>query len=398
METRSTLLANRKFTSNAIPLVISVFIIFVTLGVVLGILPAYLKNNLEINNFTIGLVVSVQFIATLATRSIAGKTADTKGANTSFYIGVSLIILTGILYCLSILFKSNPVLLMSILILGRITHGIGESFLLTGSLSWGISLLGIEQSGKFMSWTGIAIFGGITVGAPLSIFLSKDLALDIIYILALIAILPLICFMATTKLPKIKISKQHTRVSFFQVVKLIINEGLTLGLSSVAYACIVSFITLLFMEKNWGDASLAFFFFGFFYLIIRVLFSSLPDRFGGHKIAVLSLIVEIVGQLIIFLALSKTWVIIGCALTGIGASLIFPALGVIILKRVSPDNKGTALGAYSAFFDISLGITGPIAGLIAGYFTYSSVYFFAAIACLIAIVIISNRVKTSTLS
>ena len=50
--------------------------------------------------------------------------------------------------------------------------------------------------------------------------------------------------------------------------------------------------------------------------------------------------------------------------------------------------RGTALGAYAAFFDLSLGIAGPIAGIIAAWSGYSSVYLFGGISCLAAILIL----------
>ncbi|HEX3378387.1 MAG TPA: MFS transporter, partial [Paraburkholderia sp.] len=46
-----------------------------------------------------------------------------------------------------------------------------------------------------------------------------------------------------------------------------------------------------------------------------------------------------------------------------------------------------ALSAYSVFLDLSLGITGPLAGYIAGEFGYGSVFLFAAIAAAAAVVL-----------
>lgn len=44
---------------------------------------------------------------------------------------------------------------------------------------------------------------------------------------------------------------------------------------------------------------------------------------------------------------------------------------------------GAALSAYCVFFDLSLGITEPLAGLIAGNFGYESVYLFATVAAML---------------
>jgi len=46
---------------------------------------------------------------------------------------------------------------------------------------------------------------------------------------------------------------------------------------------------------------------------------------------------------------------------------------VIAVSRVAPENRGVALGAYVAFFDLSLGRL-TIAGWLAGNSGYASIY------------------------
>jgi predicted MFS family arabinose efflux permease len=52
---------------------------------------------------------------------------------------------------------------------------------------------------------------------------------------------------------------------------------------------------------------------------------------------------------------------------------------------VPPASRGAALSAYSVFLDLSLGITGPLAGYVAGEFGYGSVFLFAAVAAAAAV-------------
>jgi predicted MFS family arabinose efflux permease len=81
----------------------------------------------------------------------------------------------------------------------------------------------------------------------------------------------------------------------------------------------------------------------------------------------------------------------GAALSGCGFALIFPALGVEALKTVADQNHGAALGVYTAFLDLAMGITGPIAGFIVGKFGYSAIFLHgseaAACACVLALVL-----------
>lgn len=72
----------------------------------------------------------------------------------------------------------------------------------------------------------------------------------------------------------------------------------------------------------------------------------------------------------------------GAALTGFGFSLVFPALGVEAVNLVPASSRGAAVGAYSLFIDLSLGITGPLAGAIAAGFGFVSIFLFAALASL----------------
>lgn len=371
------------FYKATIPIILSMFAIYLTIGLTLGIVPSFVQNDLKFSTLIVGLVIGLQPLSTLLTRAYFGKITDTKGAKRSKFGGILLVMIAGIIYVLAASFVHFPLTALLLLLLARIVHGIAESLLVIGALTWGIGLVGHEKSGKVMTWNGIAMYGGIAVGAPLSIWMSKEIGIS--YALGLIVILPLASWISTINLPAISVDKEHIRTPFYKVVGTIAKQGLTLAFSSIAFGCIASFIGLFFTEKNWGDASLAFMIFGLSYILTRVFFASFPDKYGGYKVAIVSLIIEVTGQFVIYTSFTKEMALIGCALTGIGFSLVFPSLGVLAIKKVKPQMRGTALGAYAAFFDLSLGLAGPLAGLIAGWFSYQDIYLFGSISCLLAL-------------
>ncbi|WP_413534031.1 MFS transporter [Empedobacter brevis] len=380
-----------RFYEAIIPIIISVFGVYLTIGIAFGVLPRFVQNNLGFGSLSVGLAIGLQSLSTLITRAYSGKITDTKGAKKSNLIGVILAVIAGFAYVLAFLSQENRGLSFIILLVARLIHGVGESFLVTGALTWGIGLVGNENSGKVMTWNGIAMYAGIAIGAPLSIWLSSEYG--VLPAFVLIVIMPFVSWVVTAKLPTLAVDKNHVRTPFYKVIGAISGQGLSLAFSSLAFGCIASFIALFFNERNWGDASLAFMVFGVCYVLTRLFFASFPDKYGGYKIALISLVIEITGQLLIWTAVNKSIAIIGCGLTGIGFSLVFPALGVLAIKKVQPQMRGTALGAYVAFVDLSLAIAGPLAGLIAAWFSYQSVYLFGGISCVLAIVILMFNKK-----
>jgi predicted MFS family arabinose efflux permease len=55
---------------------------------------------------------------------------------------------------------------------------------------------------------------------------------------------------------------------------------------------------------------------------------------------------------------------------------------------VEEQNQGTALGTYSAFLDLALGLTGPLAGWVAGFYDLATLYLLAAIVVVFAFLLI----------
>jgi predicted MFS family arabinose efflux permease len=68
-----------------------------------------------------------------------------------------------------------------------------------------------------------------------------------------------------------------------------------------------------------------------------------------------------------------------------------------VVKRVTVENRGTALGVYTAFSDVSSFLTGPIAATVIGAFGYPSVFLFAMLSVLAAlgIVIVLRQMRSS---
>lgn len=172
-------------------------------------------------------------------------------------------------------------------------------------------------------------------------------------------------------------------------------HGLGLAMGTVGFCVIATFITLYYADKGWSGAAFSLTLFSCAFVGIRLIFSNVINRHGGLKVTLASFLVEIVGLLLIWQAGEPWMVQTGALLAGAGFSLVFPALGVEAVKQVPPQNQGTALGTYSAFLDLALGINGPLAGLLIGQAGVPSIYLAAALLVALGVLLTLRLLQRS---
>src|SRR2546425_1670935 len=134
-----------------LPIMGSVFISFLIIGVAMPVLPLHVHQGLGLGTFIVGLVAGIQFAAALFSRVWAGRHADGRGAKHAVITGLMLATAAGLLYLLSLLFERQPAVSATILLIGRAVLGAGESFVITGAQTWGLVIAGPQNTGKVIA-------------------------------------------------------------------------------------------------------------------------------------------------------------------------------------------------------------------------------------------------------
>ncbi|WP_422637845.1 arabinose transporter [Undibacterium umbellatum] len=360
-----------------LPLALAVFIGFLTMGMQLPVLPLYLHDNLGMSTLVVGTVIGAQFVVALLSRAWAGNFADSRGAKRAVVAGLVIIASSGLAYLASLPFVSVPVTSVWILLSGRVMLAIGESLVVTGAMGWGIGLVGPQNAGKVMAWVGIALYGAMALGAPAGVALNTQWGFAGIAVSTIcIPFLALLIALTITAIPPMG----STRMPFYKVLGMVVVPGMGLALASIGFGVITAFVALLFVARGWGNSSMAFTSFGLAFIAARIFFGHLPDKLGGARVALVSVIIEATGLLLIWWADTATMTYLGIAFTGFGYSLAFPGFGVEAARRAPPQSRSVAMGAYVAFLDISLGIASPLAGLIAGRWGVDTVFLASGVA------------------
>jgi MFS family permease len=367
-----------------------------SIGLPLAVLPPFVHLRMGYSAVLAGLVISIQYIATLASRPWAGRISDRRGAKVSVLWGMAACTVSGaFLVAASALFTIHlQGLSFWSLILSRLILGVGESLGSTGATLWGITSTGQENTARVIGYNGVSTYGGMALAAPLGVVLDQQWGLASLGIFTIL--IGAVSFvLAARKSPVPVIEGEH--LPFVHVLGRVAPHGMGLALGGVSYSVLATFVTLFYANRHWDGAALCLTAFGLAFVAARLLFIHAIDRYGGYPVGIVSLLIEAVGMILLWRAVGPWMALSGAAVGGFGLSLVFPAIGVEAVRRVPEYSRGSALGVYTAFADVSFFLVGPIAGAIIGWFGYASVFLFALISVMAAlgIVLVLQQIQRS---
>ena len=355
-----------------------VFIAFLIIGMAMPVLPLHVHQGLGLGTFIVGLVAGSQFAAALLSRVWAGDQADTRGAKQAVIVGLLMSAGAGLLYLLSLCLLEHPGGSATILLLGRALLGAGESFIITGAQTWGLALASPQSTGRVLAWMGTAMFAAFAVGAPIGTTLYGAYGFEAIALAT--TLLPLATLLLVAPVPRVA-PTARVRPSLAKVVGAVWLPGLGLAMSSFGFGAMTAFVSLLFAARSWTVWP-AFTSFAVAFIAARLFLGQLPDKIGGARVALIFVLIEALGQTLLWMAPGFAPALLGAVLTGFGYSLVFPGFGVEAIRRAPPHNQGLAVGAYTAFLDLTLGLATPLLGFIGGIAGIGSVFLTSAVVVL----------------
>ncbi|MBS1879504.1 MAG: MFS transporter [Actinobacteria bacterium] len=339
----------------------------VAVGAVLPVLPGYVKGPLGYGDFAVGVVIGCYAISGLLLRPVAGRFADRRGRKWTALGGSLLLSAGGFLYL-------APLGLAG-LIFARLVLGAGEGAVYTAGSAWIVDLAPPARRGRVLGLYGLAVWGGLSVGPLLGSVIHSTAGYDEVWLLA--AVLPLVgavagAFVGDPFVPRAQ-AEPHPLVAPEAV-----RPGIAVSLAAIGYATVASFVVLLLEKRGVSGGAVVFAAFAGAIVLARLVLGDLPDRVGPARVAVGATLAEAAGLLAIAVAGSLPVALLGAVAMGCGFSVLNPSLMLIVVGRVSESARGAALGTFTAFFDLGIGIGAPLAGLAAALVSYEAAFVLAS--------------------
>ena len=252
-------------------IIAALFCGYLAVGLPLPVIPLFVHDKLGFSNLIVGLVIGIQFLATVLTRGYAGRLTDHHGGKRSALQGAAVCAIGGLLYLVAAMPGFSPAISLAIIVVGRLAAGFGESQFVTGCVSWSIASVGPQRAGMSMSWTGIAMFAALAIGAPIGMALYQTYGLEAAMVACIVA--PLIAAVIAFRELSYT-SPAGRRLPFSRVIGQIWREGLGLMLQGVGLSGLTAFASLYFGARNWGHAGLVMTAFGIGFIFVRVVLGS----------------------------------------------------------------------------------------------------------------------------
>ena len=113
-------------TLQIVSIVFYTFIAFLCIGLPIAVIPGYVHDQLGFSAVIAGVTIGTQYLSTLLSRPLAGRVADSIGTKRAIVYGLSGIAASGLLTLLATLLDSQPMVSLTILIIGRVCLGVAQ--------------------------------------------------------------------------------------------------------------------------------------------------------------------------------------------------------------------------------------------------------------------------------
>ncbi len=333
-------------------------------GAVIPMLPVYLHEQKGASTFLTGVLIGISSAFALLGRLFAGNAADRKGRRITLLVGMGFCAGAGILYL--------PVFGLWGVTPGRVLHGLGEGFFVTAAVAWVVDLAPEDRRAQALGFLSSGLWGGVSVGPAIGQALGSMARVAGFLTASSLAVIAIIGATHEDARP-------HEHVKTRWLPRPVVLPGMILGLGTVAYAVMSSFLILLLRERG-HHTEWAFSAFAFAVLFGRAAFGSLPDRLGPRLSLYAGYVFLAIGLAAIAMVHASMIDLPAALLVGLGYSFPWPALASVVVSRVEASERALALGALTAFYDLFLAGSSAVAGLIAGRWGLASVFWMAVIS------------------
>jgi MFS family permease len=355
------------------------FFHFLAMGIFLSGLPLFVSRELHGSKAAVGIAIGAFSITAVFSRPFVGRRMDAVG-RAWFLRGAPVLVA---LSAVGLLFADS---LWAVIAL-RLLQGLAGSSFYTAAATVATDLAPSEQRADYISRFSLFLYAGFAAGPALGEFLIESRSYEWAWWAAVVS--SAVAFAITLSVPETRPERSEPLGPARRrrwVHPAALGPGLVLLTVAVGYTAISSFTPLYARSIGMGSSGGLYVTFALTILVVRLVSGRLADRFGRAAVALPGLLSGAAGMFLLALVARPPAAFLGVALFGAGHALIFPALMALTVDRVPDEERGEALGSFTACFDVGASTGGYLVGFIADRAGYAAAWAAPGGLCLLGVV------------
>ncbi len=369
---------------------------FLSLGMLLPVLPLFVRDGLGGSDVAVGVAVGAFSVGAVLLRPFAGRIGDRWGRRVLMVGGALTVAVSAGLYHLASA--------IGLLVVIRVLGGIGEAAFFVGAGTMITDLAPETRRGEAISYWSVAVYGGLAFGPTLGeTLLAKDQYGRVWTVAAALALFAAILALFTREsmAPQTAAEQAATAAGVPRVRAPLLHRsalapGLVLFLGLVGLAGFTEFVPLYVTEVGLDDSRSIFLLYGCLILAVRIFGAKIPDRIGPLWAGTGATALAGVGLFIMAAVPRPVGLYLGTAVFSIGMSLLYPAMLMLALTGVPARERGSAVGTVCSFFDASQGLGAVVLGGVAAFAGYRGAFFGGGVLAIVGLVLLRSGIDRRT--
>jgi MFS family permease len=350
---------------------------FLSLGMVLPVVPQYVEDRLGGGSVAVGVAVGMLFVGAVLFRPWVGRLGDRTGRRLLMIVGAAVVAVSVVLY--------GAVESLPFLGAVRALTGVGEAAFFVGAATMITDLAPVERRGEAISYWSVAVYGGLAFGPALGETVLEASSFGTVWLvaggLALVAT-ALSVFTRDIERPAAPANQGPL------INRAAIAPGTVLFCGLIALAAFTAFVPLYVDDVGLDGAEGVFILYGGLVLVVRIFGARLPDILGGRRSGAIALTGTAVGMGVMAAWGTAAGLFTGTVAFALGASMLYPALLLLALERGGEEERASVVGTVSTFFDLSQGLGSLLVGAVAAVTSYQGAFAAGAVFAVIGFVLL----------
>lgn len=354
------------------------FFTFFGFQTLLPALPLYL-DSLGTDSAHTGLVLASFSLSVLLGRPLAGVLLVDRGLDI-------LCVLLGTIICLVALAGYWMITPLILITLARLLHGFGFGF---SSVAYGAMVARLvppHRRAEGVGYFGLSVSLGLCLGPLVGAYAMEHF--NFYYALIFCAICLLLSIVWLSALPKwhpiVPPTRQKISWSMF-FEKSVWFPCFLCALIGVTYGPIVGFITLWGKSAGINNVGAFFLLNAACSLLVRLFAGRVADTMGRSWIIIPAGIIYGLSLVILWVAESYSGMVWAAICSGVGLGSAYPVLQAWMIDLAPQEKRGAATAFFYNAFDLGIGLSLVLWGVVASYTGYAVMYGIASASMLVFI-------------